>query len=55
MSYSGDLKFDGGVYVRNPVTNDWNKLGNVDVGLPVVGQKLKLSAFGRTLTIGLPG
>lgn len=55
VSYSGDLDFDGGVYVRNPVTHDWNKLGNVDVGLPVVGKKLKLSALGHTFTLGLPG
>ena len=55
VSYAGDLDFDGGVYVRNPVKNDWNKLGNVDVGLPVVGKKLKLIAFGHTFNIGLPG
>ena len=51
VTYSADLDFDGGVYAWNPVTQKWNKLGSVDVGLSVSGNKLKLHAFGHTFTL----
>jgi hypothetical protein len=53
-TYSGSLHFDGAVYVREPITGDWNKLGSVDVGLGLSGKKLTLKAFGHTFAMYLP-
>jgi hypothetical protein len=55
VSYSGSLKFDGSVYRRVPVTGDWSKLGSVEVGLSVSNNRLKLTAFGQTFAMNLPG
>ena len=42
VTYSADLEFDGGVYAWNPVTQTWNKLGSVDVG--VLGHRQQAEA-----------
>jgi hypothetical protein len=53
VTYSANLDFDGGVYAWNPVTQKWSKLGSVDVGLSISGNKLKLHALGHTFTLAV--
>jgi hypothetical protein len=54
VGYSANLRFNGGVYAWNPVTQKWNKLGSVDIALGLSGRTLTLKAFGHTFSMSLP-
>jgi hypothetical protein len=55
VSYAADLDFSAGVYVHNPFTGDWNKLGSAGGSFALSGGTLRWSAFGYDFALGLPG
>lgn len=55
VSYAADLHFSAGIYVRTPITGDWNKIGSASGSFGLSGNDLTFSALGYNFSLGLPG
>lgn len=55
VSYAADLHFSAGIYVRTPITGDWNKIGSASGSFGLSGDTLTFSALGYNFSLGLPG